>query len=350
MAVSTSAGFLVRLLTLTALVAGSAFSQVVLDREAVLKIFTPGGMHYYTPGVGGTFDIGLPGGPHVYDFSSIDLSNLSISYNYDVSTIPELQARYPAGCVTIGDSPTTIEKNPVFLFSTDTMFVVGLATLAPELAFTHSAPWEIVAVFPTVYGSVFTQYIEERETTYTPEKTVRDVYQSYSEEVTAIDGYGTLKLSIGEFPCLRVRKEHRGYGDKEFMFLTQEGAFLGVGSVPLGAPDAGVVDGGMQVMLAASLVGVSDEAQLPGAFRLEQNYPNPFNPSTDIEFQMASPGHARLAVYDLLGREVSLLVDRSLDAGRHTTRFNSTGLASGVYVYRLTAQGFASTRTMLLMQ
>ena len=350
MSFSMPARFTVRLLSLTLLVAGTTFSQVVLDKESVLKIFTPGGLHYYTPGTGGNFDIGRPGGPHVYDFSSINLTDLSISYNYDVSTIPELEPRYPAGCVTMGETPATIEKNPVFHFDTDTMYVVGQATLSPEMRFAHSTPWEIVAVFPTVYGSTFTQMVEERETTYTSGGAVQNVNLSSSEEVTAIDGFGTLKLSIGEFPCLRIRKEHRGYGDKEFMFLTQEGVFLGIGSVALEVPDSGVVSGGMQVLLAASLVGVEDGAPLPAAFSLSQNYPNPFNPSTEIEFQVAAFGRARLAVYDLLGREVSLLVDGTLDPGLHTVRFDAANLASGVYIYRLATQGHTATRTMLLMR
>lgn len=350
MSLSTPARLIARLLTVTLLVAGTTFSQVVLDKEAVLKIFTPGGLHYYTPGTGGNFDIGKPGGPHIYDFSSINLTDLSISYNYEVSSIPELEPRYPAGCVTMGETPTTIEKNPVFHFGTDTMYVVGQATLSPEMRFAHSTPWEIVAVFPTVYGSTFTQMVEERETTYTSGGAVQGVNVSSSEEVTAIDGFGTLKLSIGDFPCVRIRKEHRGYGDKEFMFLTPEGAFLGVGSVALADPDSGIVSGGMQVLLASSLVGVEDSAPLPAMFSLGQNYPNPFNPSTGIEFQVAASGRARLAVYDLLGREVSLLVDGSLDPGRHTVTFDAAGLASGVYIYRLTTKDHTATRTMLLMR
>jgi len=134
------------------------------------------------------------------------------------------------------------------------------------------------------------------------------------------------------------------------MFLTQEGVFLGIGSVALEVPDSGIVSGGMQVLLAASLVGVEDGAPLPAAFSLSQNYPNPFNPSTEIEFQVAAFGRARLAVYDLLGREVSLLVDGSLDPGLHTVRFDAAGLASGVYIYRLATQGHTATRTMLLMR
>ncbi len=100
----------------------------------------------------------------------------------------------------------------------------------------------------------------------------------------------------------------------------------------------------------SSVVSVADRQMTPGEFRLDQNYPNPFNPSTDIEFYIVSAGHARLAAYDLLGREVSVLVDGSLDAGPHTARFDATGFASGVYLYRLTTQGGTATRTMLLMR
>ena len=82
---------------------------------------------------------------------------------------------------------------------------------------------------------------------------------------------------------------------------------------------------------------------VPTTFALDQNYPNPFNPSTTIEFQLDQTQQVRLAVYDLLGREVRVLVDGTQPAGSYRVAFDGAGLASGTYLYVLkTANGVAS--------
>ncbi len=94
--------------------------------------------------------------------------------------------------------------------------------------------------------------------------------------------------------------------------------------------------------------GVDQDDQVPLTYALEQNYPNPFNPSTTIGYTVAGTGNrheatgsswVRLAVYDLLGREVALLVDENKSPGIYEVKFDATGLSSGVYFYRMNAGG-----------
>ncbi len=91
-------------------------------------------------------------------------------------------------------------------------------------------------------------------------------------------------------------------------------------------------------------------AELPSECRLEQNYPNPFNPITVVRSQLPVASHVRLTVYDVLGREVALLVDGPRVAGRYQDSFDGNGLASGVYIYRLTADAFVESRKMILLK
>ncbi|CAG0983195.1 hypothetical protein ANRL2_02603, partial [Anaerolineae bacterium] len=79
---------------------------------------------------------------------------------------------------------------------------------------------------------------------------------------------------------------------------------------------------------------VEDVQSAPLEFHLEQNTPNPFNPGSDIRYQISEPSIVRLAVYDLLGRAVAILVNERKEPGTYTVRFDGSGLASGVYVYR----------------
>jgi len=95
--------------------------------------------------------------------------------------------------------------------------------------------------------------------------------------------------------------------------------------------------------------------EIPERFSLSQNYPNPFNPSTVISFQLAVNSFASLKVYDLLGREVSTLVNEKLNSGIYEVDFDGSDFASGVYYYTLTADpetssGFRETKKMVLLK
>jgi hypothetical protein len=92
------------------------------------------------------------------------------------------------------------------------------------------------------------------------------------------------------------------------------------------------------------------QAQLPSEYRLEQNYPNPFNPSTTIKFELPKASQVNLTVYDILGRRVSLLANEKMDGGVHELKFDASGLASGVYFYRLQAGSFVDTKKLLLVR
>lgn len=89
---------------------------------------------------------------------------------------------------------------------------------------------------------------------------------------------------------------------------------------------------------------------LPGSFRLLQNYPNPFNPATTIAYTLPKNGHVRLSVFDVLGREVALLVDTAKPVGNHQLSFDASELSTGLYFYRITTGTFRQTRRMLLLK
>lgn len=101
--------------------------------------------------------------------------------------------------------------------------------------------------------------------------------------------------------------------------------------------------------------GISSGEQVPHETVLMPNYPNPFNPTTSIRYAVASPqvpsvGHVRLVVYDLLGREVAVLVDEQKEPGYYSVTWDAGGLASGVYIVRLVSGRIVMTHKMLLMR
>jgi hypothetical protein len=89
---------------------------------------------------------------------------------------------------------------------------------------------------------------------------------------------------------------------------------------------------------------------VPAKFAVSQNYPNPFNPSTRILYTLRTTGQVRLSVFDLLGREIAVLVDAVQQAGEHNATFRGEGLPSGVYFYKLHSAEGTSTMKMVLMK
>ncbi len=85
-------------------------------------------------------------------------------------------------------------------------------------------------------------------------------------------------------------------------------------------------------------------------FDLEQNYPNPFNPSTKINYTLGERSPVTLKVYDVLGSEVATLVNTTQEAGKHNVTFDASKLASGLYIYKLNAGNFTSTKKMMLLK
>ncbi|NNJ52685.1 MAG: T9SS type A sorting domain-containing protein, partial [Ignavibacteriaceae bacterium] len=92
------------------------------------------------------------------------------------------------------------------------------------------------------------------------------------------------------------------------------------------------------------------EVVLPIEYALEQNYPNPFNPSTTIKYSIPEDGFVKLAVYNMLGEEVSTLINTQQKAGRYEVTFDASELASGVYIYRLEAANYTASKKLMLMK
>jgi len=97
-------------------------------------------------------------------------------------------------------------------------------------------------------------------------------------------------------------------------------------------------------------VGMINSNETAGRFNLEQNYPNPFNPSTNIRYRLLNTGDVKLSVYDILGNEVSTLVNEKQKAGTHEITFNAGIISSGIYFYRLIAGKYSETKKMILVK
>lgn len=98
-------------------------------------------------------------------------------------------------------------------------------------------------------------------------------------------------------------------------------------------------------------IGINqNETETPSSFSLSQNYPNPFNPTTNIKFALPKGGLVKLVVFDVMGREVAVLVNKDMNAGSYTADFDASNLSTGVYFYKLTTGDFSDTKKMMLIK
>ncbi len=110
-------------------------------------------------------------------------------------------------------------------------------------------------------------------------------------------------------------------------------------------------DGMMMNFRVNGLTDVADsDGNAPSGFQLHQNYPNPFNPTTTIRFEVLGSGFVSLKVFDLLGKEVATLVNEVRSAGSYDEVFDASLLASGTYIYKLTAGSFSAERKLIVLK
>ena len=110
--------------------------------------------------------------------------------------------------------------------------------------------------------------------------------------------------------------------------------------------------------LKDTVVSVGQDELAEIDFRLYQNYPNPFNPSTKIKFSIpakvksAEGGQTKvtLKVFDVLGNEIAVLIDENKSPGSYEVEFSGAGLSSGIYFYRIQAEGFIATKKMMVLK
>ena len=100
-----------------------------------------------------------------------------------------------------------------------------------------------------------------------------------------------------------------------------------------------------------SIVSVKkDKPDTPDKFLVMQNYPNPFNPSTRINYSIPQSENVTLIIFNVLGRQITTLVNQEKPAGNYTVEFNGSNLPSGVYFYQIQAGSFMETKKMLLLK
>lgn len=190
------------------------------------------------------------------------------------------------------------------------------------------------------------QWLDRFELPPAPPEGCFDVRFADGRSLAVAEGNGehAVILHAGLFP---VRVDWHAIPGPTTMSLSVGGtlhSLEGNGTLPIAATADGAAP---PICLTLT---TSDNPQTPREFSLAQNYPNPFNAETRIRYSLPSDDVIRLAVYDLLGREVRVLAQGLTRAGEHVARFDGSNLPSGLYIYRIESAEFKASAKMLLLR
>jgi hypothetical protein len=134
----------------------------------------------------------------------------------------------------------------------------------------------------------------------------------------------------------------------ESIKIMREKAML-LRSLPYDTLAYGIIPYKIDYVDTTNLLDIVESEIVPDQLSISQNFPNPFNPETTIIFGLPQQEHVSLKVFDILGREVRTLLDEVKDEGTYRVRFNSLGLASGIYIYRISTNNSSISRKMIIL-
>lgn len=186
-------------------------------------------------------------------------------------------------------------------------------------------------------------------------------YQNIGSDISITGGYVYRGSRV---PWLVGRYIYADYGSRKVWKLLLSGGVVSdnsiIGVSPQGVPSFGVDQNNELYIVGSSgiiykfqdaVIGINGNSnELPNGFSLEQNYPNPFNPSTSISYNVGINSFINITIYDLTGKEISVLLNESKPVGRYSVEFNAANLPSGVYFYRMTVDGKSFEKKMVLIK
>lgn len=244
----------------------------------------------------------------------------------------------------------------VRLTTTDSIRVVKLDTTAGDStgtglrATTSAAAKDFVLAYDHTDGSTRPVSGTFIENDGSDNSTSNNYAAFYSNHVNGVNGAFGMVLP-NDLPNGVRRFERRSLSSGDVVALATDADGVWPSGVSTVNPSGGI----SEITLSGSDVGdlitdVESPTTRPSEFRLSQNFPNPFNPTTVIEFSLPEASFVRLEVFNVLGQRVATLLQANQAAGTHSVSFNTAGLSSGIYFYRITAGAGTKTKRMLLLK
>lgn len=320
-------------------------------------------------------NVGSAGANQTWDFRNMTIANpiLAVAEFLSPQSLPA-NSRFPtANLVEKITSPSSSDAEIYNFFRVTTSSFDNLGdsvkVTSPQDTSFVSFQKDNLAPLPITFNS--TWVTTERDTTgFFP------VFANISIDTTRniIDAWGTVRLPLGDFSCLRIRQNVKVISQTILngaVFSSNTDTYIQYNWIAKGVflvASAQSQDGATNpnftdaqgFSLLDSLKGVTTRVDtepvvVPSNFTLSQNYPNPFNPETTVNYQIRLGGPVELAVFNLSGEKVRVLASGNHPAGNYEARWNGKDdlgnrVSSGVYMYRLQSGQLSETKKMIFLQ
>lgn len=310
----------------------------------------------------------LSGADQVWDFTTLNYDEnftsngtLGVSTNLDNAPLNDDPHFEQATHVMMAEFITDTLSFDLYsyqIFNDDELTLLGTVVVEegetePDFV-TYSRPGDVEYQFPATFDDSWNFEYED-------EFVLGGISQTSDVSVSVeVEGWGKVITEEGESDVLRIKRtettEMEGFEFKSFdvQFVEVNGIEVANISGDFELFGDGVDEASLGASVSSVTVGTptsqEEISELPQRLQLEQNYPNPFNPNTQITYNLPEPSDVSLTVYSVTGEQVAELVDQPQSAGFYTVPFEASGLASGTYIYRLTANNQVLTRKMTLIK
>ncbi len=350
----------------TLVLPAALFSQISITSSDILK---PVGYQFaleYNVMGPITVDVGNSGPNETWNFTSYDLPEMVSGEIVDPAGTP-FAADFPTANLCYMDMEETADAEAYsYMNVTSSMWsFLGVGVTAPETSYVNVYDPPQQTPLPIDYLDTYVHTFEYGDTI------AGFIFHTLNRSHTTVDAWGSMTIPMGTFDILRTMSYDTTIstiGVDPFVFVdtTTSIDYGWLGKDPLFVANVSSMEGETNpdfteadwVERARGAVGIDDDepgSRIPTAFMLGQNFPNPFNPRTDISFQVAEDvtGQVDLSIYSLRGTKVRTLVSGALEPGTYSVTWDGRSdrgenLPSGVYFYRLTAEGESFTRKMIL--
>jgi len=284
---------------------------------------------------------GLYGAGIVLNYTGVLIKNNLICFNSQSSTY---QAGASIWANNVKASTTRIIENNTIIHNSSTNGTAGiLSNYYSNLILRNNIVWGNTSpggtqIFATGGGIVTVSYCD-----------VQEGYTGTGNLSTYPQFADTNYILASGSPCIDAGDSSSVYNDPADSVNPGLAKFPAKGTR---RSDIGAYGGPGSFLLSNNMViGVHNiNSNLPEGFILYQNYPNPFNPTTIIKYQISNNSFVSLRIFDILGKEITTLINENLKAGSYEISFNGIGLASGIYFYKLTAGDYIDKKMMMLVK
>jgi hypothetical protein len=299
------------------------------------------------------------GGPMNWDFSNRTYGGnhsvmvVSTSSTPSIDSFPDGNLVYQA--ITGTDTSWIIQRSDASVYTE-----IGSVNHAPTgvtfIVYRNIAP---DYVFPIAYNGQWTAHHQWTE--FNPPNRTDILDTTFNN----VNGWGTVQYHTNSVPCLRIMSHERTttnvYDGSNHLLYSGVNEIFTVSFIGAGfnnliavtkqvAPTLTIYSSYASASFVGPTTDVSEPGALPNDFSLAQNYPNPFNPTTTIDYDLPQAADVKLQVFDIIGREVDLLVGGRQEAGHHSVIWDGADRSSGMYFYKIQAGDFSETKKMLLLK